>query len=129
MNRMITDNISLKQAKRFIVSGLLVTGLHVLVATVFINLISPVPSLANGVAFMVATTFSYLINTLWSFSKSLHGKNMSRFIVVSMIGCFLAMTVSGLADLYGFHYAIGIMWVALTVPPVTFLLHSFWTYR
>jgi putative flippase GtrA len=71
MNRMIADNISLKQIKRFIVSGLLVTGLHVLVATVFINLISRVPSLANSVAFIVATTFSYLINTLWSFSKSL----------------------------------------------------------
>ena len=126
---MAADYISLKQAKRFIVSGLLVTGLHFVVATIFIHLVSPVPALANGIAFMVATSFSYFINTLWSFSRPLHGKTMTRFILVSIVGCLLAMAVSGLADFYGMHYAIGIAWVAVTVPPVTFLLHSFWTYR
>jgi putative flippase GtrA len=126
---MTADYILLRQAKRFVFSGLLVTGLHFLVATIFIHLISPVPALANGIAFMVATSFSYFINTLWSFSRPLHGKNMVRFVLVSIIGCFLAMTVSGLADLYGFHYVVGIFWVAVAVHPVTFLLHSFWTYR
>lgn len=118
-----------KQALRFALSGLLVTGLHVFIATAFIQTVLPVPSLANGVAFAVATLLSYLINTMWSFSSKLHGKNLLRFCMVSFIGLFLAMSISGAAQYYGLHYWYGIFYVVCTVPPVTFLLHNFWTYR
>lgn len=118
-----------QQARRFAVSGLLATGLHVLIAVSFIRLILPSPMLANGVAFATATVFSYLINTLWSFSSRLHGKNLRRFVVVSALGCLLSVVVSGLAQHYGLPYGLGIVLVVLSVPPATFLLHSFWTYR
>jgi putative flippase GtrA len=118
-----------QQARRFAVSGLLATGLHVLIAVSFIKLILPSPMLANGVAFAMATVFSYLINTLWSFSSRLHGKNLRRFVVVSALGCLLSVAVSGLAEHYGLPYELGIVLVVLSVPPATFLLHSFWTYR
>lgn len=119
----------IKKAQRFAVSGILVTGLHVLVAAGFIRFILPLPSVANGVAFIVATIFSYLINTLWSFSSPLHGRNLIRFLLVSSLGCALAITVSGLAELQGMSYWIGIACVVAVVPPVTFVLHNFWTYR
>ena len=118
-----------RQALRFGISGLLATGLHVLVATSFIQLVSPAASIANGVAFVVATIFSYLINTIWSFSHPLHGRNLLRFCAVACVGLLLAMAISGAAQHYGLHYMWGIFFVVLTVPPVTFLLHSFWTYR
>ena len=118
-----------RQALRFAISGLMVTGLHVLIATAFIQIILPVPSIANGVAFLVATVFSYLINTMWSFSSPLRGRNLFRFCVVSCIGLFLAMTISGTAQYYGLHYLYGLGLVVCIVPPVTFLLHNFWTYR
>lgn len=85
--------------------------------------------LANGVAFATATVFSYLINTLWSFSSRLHGRNLRRFVLVSALGCLLAVAVSGLAEHYGLPYELGIVLVVLSVPPATFLLHSLWTYR
>jgi putative flippase GtrA len=100
-----------------------------LVAVGFIHFVAPAPSIANGVAFVVATIFSYTINTLWSFSSPLHGRNLFRFVAVSMVGCLLAVTVSGTAQHYGLHYWYGIGLVVFTVPPVTFLLHSLWTYR
>lgn len=118
-----------RQALRFVFSGLLVTGLHVYIATAFIKYLLPAPPLANGVAFLVATVFSYLINTMWSFSSPLHRRNLFRFCVVSLIGLSLAMAISGTAQYYGLHYLYGIGFVACTVAPVTFLLHSFWTYR
>ena len=121
--------LRIKQAVRFALSGLLVTGLHTIVAVAFIQIVSPTPALANGVAFLVATVFSYLINTTWSFSVTLHGKNLFRFICVSFIGLFLAMSISGAAQYYGLHYLYGILLVVCIVPAVTFLLHSFWTYR
>ena len=90
--------------QRFTVSGMLVTGLHVLVAANLINLLSLAPPLANGIAFVGATIFSYVINTCWSFSSPLHGKNLLRFVLVSIIGLLLAVTISGLAEFYGMHY-------------------------
>ena len=118
-----------RQALRFALSGLLVTGLHVFIATVFIQIVLLAPSLANGVAFLVATIFSYLLNTKWSFSSPLHGRNLFRFCCVSFIGLFLSMTISGAAQHYGLHYGYGIGLVVCILPPVTFLLHNYWTYR
>lgn len=118
-----------QQAQRFAASGLLVTATHILVADGLIRLVLPVPPLANGLAFVVATAFSYTINTLWSFSRPLHRRTLFRFVLVSCVGLGLAVGVSGIAHYLQFHYMYGIALVVATVPPVTFLLHSVWTYR
>lgn len=114
---------------RFAISGLFVTGVHVLIATILISFILITPSLANGVAFVVATLFSYLINTLWSFSNPLHRRNLYRFFLVSFIGLLLSISISGAAQYGGLHYWYGIAFVVCIVPAVTFLLHNFWTYQ
>lgn len=124
----MTD-VRLRQLRRFAVSGILVTGLHVLVAAGFIRFIWPVPALANGIAFVTATIFSYLINTLWSFSSPLRGAIFVRFILVSAIGGLLAVVVSGLADWVGMSSWFGIACVVAVVPPLTFLMHTSWTYK
>jgi len=129
MNIKALPQIHTRQAFRFALSGLIVTGLHVLVATVFIQLVLPSQSFANGVAFVVSSLISYLINTTWSFSSPLHRKNLFRFCIVSFIGLCLAMLISGTAQRCGLHYWYGIVSVVFTVPPVTFLLHSLWTYQ
>jgi SAM-dependent methyltransferase/putative flippase GtrA len=121
--------VFIRKALRFALLGLLVTGLHVLVATAFIQIVLPIQSLANGVAFAVANMFSYWIHTTWSFSSQLHGRNLFRFFCVSFIGLFLTMAVSGAAQYYGLHYWYGIGFVVCIVPPVTFLIHNFWTYK
>ena len=88
-----------KQAKKFTITGLLVTGLHILVAAGFINFVLPMPTLANGVAFVIATVFSYIVNTIWSFSSPLNRINLLRFTLVSLVGLFLAVSVSGAASI------------------------------
>ena len=105
------------------------TGVHALVAASFVNLVAPIPTLANGIAFAVATAFSYVINTLWSFGNPLHGRSLLRFVLVASIGCVLAVGISGIAESYGLNYVLGIVVVASTVPLITFTLHSLWTYR
>lgn len=119
----------LTRTVRFGFTGLFVTGLHVVIATLFIHLISPSPPLANGVAFCCATLVSYLMHTTWSFSGQLHGRTLFRFITVSIIGLLLSMLVSWAIQQLGLGYFIGIAAVVLVLPPVNFLLHNFWTYR
>ncbi|WP_163908944.1 GtrA family protein [Pseudomonas frederiksbergensis] len=119
----------IKRALRFAVTGLFVTALHAVVAVLFINFVMPMPPLANGVAFAVATVVSYLINTTWSFSARLHGRTLLRFMMVSGAGFLLAMFVAWAAQIAGLNYLMGIGAVALIIPAFTFVLHNFWTYR
>jgi len=119
----------IRRAVRFALSGVLVTVLHVVIATAFINIILPEASLANGVAFLIATVASYWVNTHWSFSSQLQGKNLFRFGVVSLLGLGLAVGISGTVQLYGLPYWYGISAVVFVVPPITFILHNFWTYK
>ena len=118
-----------KRALRFGISGLFVTGLHALIAASLIEFILPRPAIANGIAFVVATFASYMINTIWSFSQSLVLANLLRFLTVAVIGLLLTMAISGSAAAAGFSYWVGIACVVLVVPPCTFLTHTFWTYR
>jgi putative flippase GtrA len=117
------------KAFKFGLSGIMVTGLHVVVAFVLITTVLPIPAAANGIAFVVANLFSYAVNTLWTFSSPLQGRSLLRFVLVSLLGFIIAVTVSGLAEWYGLHYWYGIALVVCCVTPVTFLLHNFWTYR
>jgi putative flippase GtrA len=119
----------LQRLFRFGLSGLLVTSVHTIIAATLINVGAVSPSLANGVAFAVATLISYVINTAWSFSSPLRGQTLARFVAVSVFGLFAAMLVAHGAQQLGWHYLLGIAAVAITIPPITFLLHSFWTYK
>jgi len=117
------------KAFKFGLSGLMVTGLHVVVAFVLITTVLPFPPAANGIAFIIANLVSYTINTLWTFSSPLQGRSLVRFVLVSLLGFIIAIMVSGLAQWYGLHYWWGIGLVVCCVTPVSFLLHNFWTYK
>lgn len=119
----------MRRAARFGLSGLLVTILHAAIAAALIELIILRPAIANGIAFAAATLTSYILNTFWSFSHKPAPGNLLRFLAVSALGLVIAMTIAGLADLYGLPYWGGIACVVAAVPPITFLLHNFWTYR
>ncbi|MBL8510161.1 MAG: GtrA family protein [Betaproteobacteria bacterium] len=86
-------------------------------------------TVANAIAFVLATIVSYTVNTLWSFSSNPDRRNMLRFLIVALIGCFLTVAVSAAAQSLGLHYLYGIGLITLIVPPTTFLLHRYWTYR
>ena len=118
-----------RRLSRFIVTGLGSTLLHAAVALTLIDALGSTPPAANGIAFCVATVFSYFVNTLWSFSAYLHGKNLRRFLVVSVIGFFLAMGLAWVAELLGWSPIAGVGLVVVVVPGLSFLMHNGWTYR
>ena len=117
------------RALRFGVSGMLVTGLHVVIAMTLIEHAGTTPALANVIAFGCSTGSSYLLNTLWSFSSSPALANASRFAMVSLGGLGLTALVSHAADVAGGSPGLGIAMVVCVVPPATFIAHRWWTYR
>jgi len=113
---------------RFGATGLLVTGLHVIIAFSMVQEGIAVAA-ANGFAFAIATSISYIMNTLWSFSASVGWKTATRFLTVTLICSAVAVGVSGGIDALGGSPALSIGGVVLVVPPLSFLLQNFWTYR
>ena len=121
---------------RFGITGLANTGIHALVAVLclegfFLGVTWLVagPVVANGVAFVVATVFSYVVNTLWSFSTKMNRRNLQRFLVVSVIGLLAAMALAQLAEWMSLPPLGSVVLVVCVMPFVNFGLHAFWTYR
>ncbi|MDR8052262.1 GtrA family protein [Burkholderia cenocepacia] len=114
---------------RFGVSGLGSTALHTLVATALFALRDATPVTANAIAFLCATAFSYLANTLWSFSSTMRPRNALRFLAVTLAGFVETMLLARAAEALGASRAMGVVAIALLIPPTTFVLHRLWTYR
>lgn len=114
---------------KFGVTGLGSTLIHIIVASILISGFDTNTQLGNGSAFVVATLFSYTVNTLWSFSNTITSKNALRFIIVSIGGLGLTIVISLIADSLSLHYMLGIAMIVISVPIYTFLAHSLWTYR
>lgn len=124
------------QGFRFGMTGVANTGIHALVAFLCLNgfflgvsslVASPV--VANGLAFVVATIFSYVVNTRWSFSTEMNARNFQRFIGVALIGLAAAMLLAKFAEVIGLPAMGGVVLVVCVMPLINFALHSLWTYR
>lgn len=120
---------TVRRAIRFSLTGLLVTGVHVAVASLWINRVHPLPAVANGVAFVTATVIGLLINTYWSFSGQLDRRTASRYFAVAIVGLLASMVLSHGIYLAGLNYWYGIGLVVVVMPVLNFLMHHHWTYR
>ncbi|GGY15945.1 hypothetical protein GCM10008098_03830 [Rhodanobacter panaciterrae] len=114
---------------RFGITGLMATGIHVVIAVTLITRLSMLPYVANPIAFLTATMFSYTTNTLWSFSSRMSHRTLLRYVGISLFGCLATMAIAATAEGAHLDYRIGILLVIALVTPITFALHSLWTYR
>lgn len=114
---------------RFGITGLMATAIHVMVAVSLISRLGVPPYVANPIAFVIATGFSYAANTLWSFSSQLSRRTLWPYACVSIFSCLATAAISAAADAAHLDYRIGILLVIMIVTPVNFVLHNVWTYR
>lgn len=117
------------QFVRFGVTGLIATGIHVVVAVTLITRLGAFPYVANPIAFLAATGFSYASNTMWSFSSRINRRTLMRYACVAAFGCLATMALAAAAEVAHLDYRLGILLVIALVTPTTFALHSLWTYR
>jgi len=121
--------MSIRRFSSFGLVGALATAIHVAVASTLIAGAAWPAGLANGLAFCVATLASYSLNSRLTFRRAMSRRTFWRFVAVAALGAVLSMAISGAAEWYGLHYLVGIALVVLSLPPLTFLAHSRWTYR
>ncbi|MGO3910058.1 GtrA family protein [Huaxiibacter chinensis] len=83
---------------RFIFVGVANTAIHALIFLLFYILFSFPQSMANVIAFIVAATFSFVVNATWTFRKRKSALKYLSFI--SFMAC-LAWGTGRTADLVG----------------------------
>jgi len=113
---------------KYYLIGIVATLIHIVIVVFLIEGFGTRSGLANGVAFTLATFFSYFMNTHWSFQSKMSMIVLRRFWSVAALGCVLAVAISSIAEALGFHYLIGIAMVMSVVPIISYLLHRNWTY-
>lgn len=108
---------------------MMTTGIHVAIAATLIARMGLAPHIANPLACLAATGFSYATNTLWSFSSRASHRTLLRYVFVAALGCFATVAIAGAAEAAHLDYHIGILLVIVLVTPATFALHNLWTHR
>ncbi len=104
-----TDNNLFKQLARFIVVGVINTGIDLIVLNILINFSDKGSkggayySLFKAIAFLVALTNSYFMNKHWTFAgkgSSNKAIEISEFIIVSAVGFVINVVVASLVINY-----------------------------
>lgn len=114
---------------RFVVVGVATTGIHLAVELSLFNFAKFTTIFANACAFIVATLFSFVLNTFWSFSSNLALGIFARYLIVSFFGLVVSVSIAGLSELIGLNNLQGTIMVILILPIASFMLHNYWTYR
>ena len=118
-----------RSASRFVLTGGAATLTHLVVAVLVIEMMGLGQTIANGLAFCVATLLSYVLNTCWSFQARMGLETAWRFLAVSFGALLLTLSLAWLVERAHGHYLLGIAVVVLFVPPLSFAAHRLFTYR
>jgi putative flippase GtrA len=119
----------LREAISFLVVGVGST------ATYSVTVVAMVETLGFGViaattaAFVTGTAFSYVGNSIVSFRRPMDVATLMRFSLVTFAGFILNLLIAAAVHGLGWHYAVGIALVVVTVPVFNFVGHKLFTYR
>jgi putative flippase GtrA len=117
------------QIMRYALIGIGNTGIHLFIAGVLNVHMGLSQMYANLIAYVIASTLSFLMNAKWSFQKKPEIRNYSRFQLVSLFGLILSAGFGYLGDHFGWHFALTVLLIALTSPALSFLLHRSYTFQ
>ncbi|WP_281032613.1 GtrA family protein [Phyllobacterium salinisoli] len=114
---------------RFSTSGAATTLLHLLVASFCAYAFAFSGTASNGVAFIIANGFSYLMNSIWSFEAGISIAGFQRFFLVSVIGLLATLAISAVVEWLGYPAFYSIATVVVLLPALSFIVHNLWTFR
>ena len=119
------------QAFRFGIVGALATVTHMVVLVTLVELGGLHPTLSTAVAFTVAVLTSFQLNRSWTFaSRGRRITQLPRFVLIQILGLLLNTGIMTLVyDVLHWHYLTALALWVLVVPPVTFVLQRYWTFR
>lgn len=127
----MTERPLVHQVPLFAIVGACATLTHVLVALAARELGGVSPMQANFAGYLMAVGVSYVGNARLTFRRrALHGPQIARFIVVSLLGLALTQGLTWLlVERMGWPFWMALGVVAVAVPALSFVLSRLWAFR
>lgn len=116
------------QVIRYALIGVGNTAVHLFIVGLLYWYVGLNQMYANVIAYIIASSLSFVMNAKWSFKRKPEARNYVRFQLVSVLGLIVSTTFGYLGDHFGWHFAVTVFLIALTVPVVSFLLHRSYTF-
>ena len=113
---------------RFAFVGVANTGLHAAVLWGLAKL-GLFYTAASGIGFLVASTFSYVVNCRWTFKQPYSVESAVRFMFANSAVLVWSLAVALAADRGYFGTTVTIILTAAVGPTINFLVHKLWTFR
>ncbi|HUS49331.1 MAG TPA: GtrA family protein [Candidatus Paceibacterota bacterium] len=122
-----------KEFARFVVVGVINTLIHLSVLYILTEFFSVYYILSSLLAFLVAVTNSFIMNTLWTFKRDIKHKTITRygkFFLISIISSFSNLFFLYLfTELFGIWYMFSqIIAIGLTLM-MNFIGYKFWIFK
>lgn len=111
----------------YLLCGAMATGVHAGVAVVGTYFGSP-QWLANCIAFAVANLAAHQVNSRFTFRTRPSWANYRKYLAVSLIGLVYCTAAGAAGDANGWPALHTIILIAATLPLVTYVGHSRWTF-
>lgn len=117
------------QLFRFCVVGAVNTAIYVAAVALAIGLFGIRQSVSNALAYLVASTFSFLANSFWSFEVSPRMHRYARFQIVVLLGAAACAVIGHFGDEFHWPELATIAATALLMPFISFTAHRRYTFR
>jgi putative flippase GtrA len=116
------------QLTRYALVGVLNTALHLTIFGLLTQNFGLSQLLSNVAAYLVASSFSFVVNSIWSFRVKPQARRFARFQVVGLMGLLASALTGHMGDVFGWHYVVTVLLTAGIVPLLSFLAHRSYTY-
>lgn len=122
-----------RQFVKFAVVGVINTAIHLFVLFILVQYFGIWYMFSAFLAFLVAVTNSFVINTLWTFKKKIYDETSirySKFFGVSVIAAFFNLTFLYIfTEYFGLWYMISQFIAIILILMINFSGNKYWTYK
>ena len=122
----------IKEFVKFAIVGISNTLIHLLILYLLVEFFSVYYIFASLIAFIVAVTNSFVLNTLWTFKKNIKHKvtkKYSRFFIVSIIAAIFNLFFLYLfTEYFELWYMLSQLMSIIITLIINFVGNKFWTF-
>lgn len=124
---------TLKEFSKFSLVGIINTSIHLSLLYVLTEFFSIWYLLSSFLAFLVALTNSFIMNTLWTFKKNIKHKTINKytkFLTISIIAAILNLFLLYVfTEFVGLWYMISQIIAIIFTLMINFIGNKFWTFK
>ena len=123
------DKKKWKEIVTFSAIGISNIAVYLFAASFFIYLMELNLSLANGLAYLFSAAYSFCLNAIFTFKQAFELSRLVKFLTASLFLSFCASLITSIILFLGFQYWISLMVVIFGLPPLSFFIHKYWSFK